>query len=267
MSVAAWRRATIWRSSAVGLPQWLVACSVAATLHAGAIATLLSVGGSASSEQTYGALALEVGIENVAPSFDNSEAADASDASVATAAEAVTEAASAREEVAASSRQQSADADEQFVQPSPRQDDQPEKEETEKEETKASSAAPASTGAAAPSRTAERESVQSVARAIGSSAEAQRARAAWRQGLVAHIERQKRFPAGAERATDIVVSFRIDHQGRLIASEIAKGSGDARYDQAALDMVRRASPMPPPPVDVPDENLRFRIPISFRSGS
>lgn len=262
MSVAAWRRATRWQSRAVGLPQWLVACSVAVALHAGAIGMLLSVGGSASSEETYGALALEVGIENVAPSFDSSEAAEASDAPVATAAVAATEAASAREEVAPVPRSESVDADEQFAQPSPRQDDQP-----EKEKAMASPAAPASAGAAAPSRLAERESVQSVAKAIGSSAEAQRARAAWRRGLVAHIERQKRFPAGAERATDIVVSFRIDHQGRLIASEIAKGSGDARYDQAALDMVRRASPMPPPPVDVPDENLRFRIPISFRSGS
>jgi periplasmic protein TonB len=121
-------------------------------------------------------------------------------------------------------------------------------------------------GAAAPSRTAEHESVQSVAKAIGSSVEAQRARAAWRRGLVAHIERQKRDPAGDGRSTDIVVSFRIDHHGRLIASEIVKGSGDARYDQAALDMVRRADPMPPPPAEVPDENLRFRIPISFRSG-
>src|SRR5438445_424933 len=82
---------------------------------------------------------------------------------------------------------------------------------------------------------------------MGCRVEAQGARAVWRRGLVAHIERQKRYPAGAERSADIVVSFRIDHRGRLIALEIVKGSGNVRYDQAALDMVRRADPMPPPP--------------------
>ena len=262
MSVAAQRRLIIWHGRAVGLPQWLMACGVAVALHAGAIGMLLSIGSSASSEETYGAMALEVGIENVAPSFDASEAAaEVSDAPVTTAAVAATEAVTAHEEATPAPRSQSAEDDQEVAEPSPHQEDRP-----EKEEAKPSAAAPAVAGAAAPSRAAERESVQSVAREIGSSAEAQRARAAWRRGLVAHIERQKRYPAGAERATDIVVSFRIDHQGRLIALEIAKGSGDARYDQAALDMVRRADPMPQPPAEVPDENLRFRIPISFRSG-
>lgn len=261
MSVAVHRQPGIWRRETAGLTQWLVACSVAVALHAGAIGMLLSIGSSASSEETYGAMALEVGIENVAPSFDSSEAAEASDALVATAAVAATEAVSAHEEAVPAPRSESTEADQQVAQPSPHLEDRP-----EKEEIKSSAAAPAVAGAAAPSRAAESESVQSVARAIGSSAEAQRARAAWRRGLVAHIERQKRYPAGGERATDIVVSFRIDHRGRLIALEIAKGSGDARYDQAALDMVRRADPMPQPPAEVPDENLRFRIPISFRSG-
>ena len=262
MSVAVQHRPVIWRGGAAGLLQWLVAGGVALALHACAIGMLLSIGVSASSEETYGAMALEVGIENVAPSFDASEAAaEVSDAPVATAAVAATEAVAAHEEATPGPRSQSAEADQRLAQPSPHQEDRP-----EKEEAKPSAAAPAVAGAAVPSRAAERESVQSVARAIGSSAEAQRARAAWRRGLVAHIERQKRYPAGAERSTDIVVSFRIDHHGRLIALEIAKGSGDARYDQAALDMVRRADPMPPPPAEVPDENLKFRIPISFRSG-
>ena len=256
------RRSIIGRGGAAGLSRWLVAGSLALTLHAAAIAMLLSIGTSASSDQSYGAMALEVGIDDAAPSSDASEmAADASDAPVTTAAAAAAEAVSTREE-AALPHPQSAEADQQITQQPPEQEEQP-----KREETRPAAATPATVaGAVAPSRAAEREDVQSVARAIGSNVEAQRARAAWRRGLVAHIERQKRHPAGVARSTDIVVSFRIDHRGRLIALEIAKGSGDARYDQAALDMVRRADPMPPPPAEVPDEKLRFRIPISFRSG-
>ena len=261
MSITTQDRPVARGGTAAGLRQWLIGCGVAVTLHASAIAMLLASGKTVSSEDTYGAMAMEVGIANVAPSFDTSEATEASDAPVATTATAAAEAVSAHEEAIPAPLTPSAEADQQIAQPSPDHEDR-----REREDAKASSTAPAFVAAATPSRVAESESVQSTATAIGGSVEAQRARAAWRRGLVAHIERQKRYPAGAERSADIVVSFRIDHRGRLIALEIAKGSGNVRYDQAALDMVRRADPMPPPPAEVPDENLKFRIPISFRSG-
>ena len=239
--------------------QWLVACGAALALHAGVAAILLRHGDSPAGEQSRGAMALEVGIESAAPSFDGAAAAEASGASAATVSE---EAVPAHEEAApVSPTKQVADADQQADALQA-----PVEEPHDKQDIVMPATAAASQSLTAPSREAERESTQSIATSIGSSASAQRAQLAWRRELVAHIERQKRAMANAIRAADVVVRFTIDHRGRLLSLDIAKGSGDARYDQAALDIVRRADPMPPPPPDLPGQNLNFRIPISFRAG-
>ncbi len=247
------------RRGPAGPREWLVACCAALALHAIVAAMLLRQSDSAAGEENRGVMALEIGIESAAPSYDGAEAAAASGASAATVAS--EDVVPAREETAPVSTMQVADADQ-------RTDamQTPAEEPHEKQEIVAPATAAASQSVAAPSREAERESRQSVATSIGSSASAQRAQLAWRRGLVAHIERQKRAMANATRSADIVVRFTIDHRGRLLALDIAKGSGDARYDQAALDIVRRADPMPPPPPDLPEQNLNFRIPISFRAG-
>lgn len=241
-----------------GLREWLVACGTALALHAIVATTLLWHGDRAVGDENYGVTALEIGIENAAPSFDGAEALEPTDASEA--AVASEEVVPARAETAPVSKMEAAEADR------PAEPVAKVEETRETQDIVAASAATASQSAAAPSRLAERESTQSIATSIGSSASAQRAKLAWRRGLVAHIERQKRTMAHASGSADIIVRFTIDHRGRLLALNIAKGSGDDRYDQAALDIVRRADPMPPPPADLPDQNFNFRIPISFRAG-
>jgi TonB family protein len=43
-----------------------------------------------------------------------------------------------------------------------------------------------------------------------------------------------------------------------------KGSGDPVFDKAALAMVHRSDPVPPPPPLVADEGLSFTLPVVFR---
>lgn len=242
-----------------GLGPWLFSCCAALALHAGIAVMLLMQSGGAASEETLGAMAIDIGVENVAPSFDAAEVSETPDAP-STAVAASASVATTQEERNPEPPTQVADAGDQEIAAKTTTDH----EERREAEVRASAAAAVSAGEGAPSRVAERESTQSTATSIGSSAEAKRARAAWQRGLLAHIERLKRAPAGAERSADVVVNFSIDRQGRLIAVEIVKGSGDPRYDRAAIDMVHRADPMPPPPPD--QEKLNFRIPISFRTG-
>jgi TonB family protein len=251
---------TLTRNRVILRP-WLGACCAAVALHAGIAAMLLMQSGGAASEETLGAMAIEIGVESAAPSFDAAEVAEVPDASSTTAAVALAGVTTTHEEKASELSTQIAEAGDQPV-ATKTMTDRDERVETEVQAS--SPAAAASPGGGAPSRVAERDGLQSIATSIGNSAEAKRARAAWQRGLLAHIERQKRAPAGAERSTDVIVNFSIDRQGRLVAVEIVKGSGDARYDRAALDMVHRADPMPPPPPD--QEKLSFRIPISFRTG-
>ncbi len=64
---------------------------------------------------------------------------------------------------------------------------------------------------------------------------------------------------------EILVRFELDRTGHVLSASIAKGSGDASFDEAALAMMRRADPVPPPPARVADEGLRFTMPVLFRA--
>ncbi|OAE97711.1 hypothetical protein AYJ54_34880 [Bradyrhizobium centrolobii] len=263
MNQATRRLAATAATNRAELRQWVVAGGLAVALHAAAAATLLADHGKANSDENFGSMAIEIGIADAAPPFDATDEPTDSDATSAVATAAANETSTVRPEPASAAIAENPEAEQQTTPPR-EQREQPEEKEAE---VKASAAVAPSTSGAAPSRATEQESARSVAAAIGSSAEAQRAQASWRRGLVAHIERKKRYPAsGAEQSADIIVSFTIDRQGRLTSVGIAKGSGDARFDQAALEMIRRADPLPAPPSVVADRNLSFRIPISFRPG-
>ena len=44
---------------------------------------------------------------------------------------------------------------------------------------------------------------------------------------------------------------------------IVKSSGSALLDAAALDLIKRAAPLPPPPAEIADSELSFVVPIRF----
>jgi protein TonB len=83
--------------------------------------------------------------------------------------------------------------------------------------------------------------------------------------LVAHLDKHKRYPAERQQKTaEIVVSFAIDRLGHVLSTSIVKGSGDTAFDEAALAMVRRSDPLPPPPPLIADDGLSFTLPVIFR---
>jgi periplasmic protein TonB len=110
-----------------------------------------------------------------------------------------------------------------------------------------------------------REAPVATAPALGTGAGAQRLRVTWQRKLMAHLERFKRYPStGVPRSTRIEVGFTLDRVGHVVSAEIRQGSGDAAFDQAALAMLRRADPVPPPPPLVADEGLNFTLPVVYR---
>jgi TonB family protein len=87
--------------------------------------------------------------------------------------------------------------------------------------------------------------------------------------LVARLEIQKAFPRQASREKwegTAQVTFVISREGKLISSSIKATSGWVVLDQAALDTVRRAQPVPPLP-DGCDASKSFSIPMIFRISS
>lgn len=73
------------------------------------------------------------------------------------------------------------------------------------------------------------------------------------------IQRQ-RMPRGVGQGT-VRVSFTIAGNGGLAAIALAAPSGSGELDQAALRIIQRAAPFPPPP---PGANRDFVIPIQGR---
>ncbi|NYZ64262.1 energy transducer TonB [Luteimonas deserti] len=72
----------------------------------------------------------------------------------------------------------------------------------------------------------------------------------WHGALLAHLKRHRRYPRLAERRNEQGVSyvrFEVDPLGQVSGPVVARSSGNALLDTEALETVRRASPVPPPP--------------------
>jgi TonB family protein len=90
-------------------------------------------------------------------------------------------------------------------------------------------------------------------------------RAAWQKELIAHFNQHKHYPAnGSLHSADILVNFVLNEDGRVLSSAIARGSGDASFDEPALAMIRRSDPVPKPPPLVVQQGLSFTLPVIFR---
>jgi len=85
--------------------------------------------------------------------------------------------------------------------------------------------------------------------------------AAWRGKVMAHLNSNKRgFSSGGGTAT---VAFKIDRSGKVTSAKVITSSGNKALDAEAVALTQRASPVPPPPADVPGPSLYLKVPIRF----
>jgi protein TonB len=87
----------------------------------------------------------------------------------------------------------------------------------------------------------------------------------WEARLLAHLERYRRFPARARAARQqgtVQIRFRMNRAGSVLSASVLRGSGFTTLDQAALDTLKRAQPLPTIPKDRPDE-IELTIPVEF----
>ena len=91
------------------------------------------------------------------------------------------------------------------------------------------------------------------------------ARQSWEARLLAHLERYRRFPARARAARQqgtAHIRFRMNRAGSVLTASVLRSSGSVTLDQAALDTLKRAQPLPAIPEDRPDE-IELTIPVEF----
>lgn len=116
--------------------------------------------------------------------------------------------------------------------------------------------------AVAPKPSEQRASAPTSA-AQGTASQPTVSTASWRGSLIAHLNRYKRFPAGANPGT-VQVAFSIDRSGRVLSSRVVGSSGDSALDAEAAAMIRRASPVPAPPAGVGGGGaISLSVPVRF----
>lgn len=90
----------------------------------------------------------------------------------------------------------------------------------------------------------------------------------YREMLLAHIARYRRYPADARRdhvEGTVEVRFTLDRAGAVQSAWIAASSGRTNLDAEALAAIRRAAPMPRIPSELPD-SIDITLPIDFEIG-
>ena len=95
---------------------------------------------------------------------------------------------------------------------------------------------------------------------------AQATRARYTQEISAWVQHHMFYPAAAgDHEGRAVVRVRIDRAGNVRYYAIEQSAGLKALDDAALEMIRRANPMPAAPPNYPDSNvIEFLIPLNFR---
>jgi periplasmic protein TonB len=245
---------------------WIFAALGALVLHVGGGALAVAHLRSVEPDDTFGAPAIEIGLEMTSPHLEQTDLPPGPDAEASVASPALAEQkAEVRETELPKDVPTETDDPDRVVTPNnankPKEDDS----KIAEVQTSASMESVAVEATATPSSEAIPEGTRSVAPAQGTGASAQRLRATWQKELVAHLDRHKRYPADRSLKTaEIVVSFALDRMGHVLSTSIVKGSGDAVFDEAALAMVRRSDPVPLPPPAVADEGLNFTLPVIFK---
>lgn len=88
----------------------------------------------------------------------------------------------------------------------------------------------------------------------------------WQSRILSVLNNAKRYPNEARSRREEGVphlQFTIDRSGQVISSRIVRSSGYPALDQAAIDMVNRASPLPAPPESIPDNKVTLTVPVNF----
>lgn len=88
----------------------------------------------------------------------------------------------------------------------------------------------------------------------------------WSKALMTHLGRHRRYPEAARKAGhqgSVQVHFTIDRAGQVLSARIVEASQSKHLDAEALDMLRRASPLPGLPDEIHGDVMELVIPIQF----
>jgi periplasmic protein TonB len=243
---------------------WVLAAAGALAIHAGCVA--LALGSMQNDDdQDLGAPAIEIGVALMSPRLEPEDMPVGPDTDASAPSPAVMEQKAVVEptDLPKAAPTETDDPDRVVSPDDPKKpkDDDPKIATIQADPSEQSAAAEAT---ATPTVNNAVESPRSVAPSPGTGESAVRERVTWEKELAAHFNKYKRYPSDrAMKGAEVVVGFVLDRVGHVLSSRVVKGSGDASFDGAALAMLQRSDPVPPPPPLVADEGLTFTLPVIF----
>jgi colicin import membrane protein len=66
------------------------------------------------------------------------------------------------------------------------------------------------------------------------------------------------YPDFESTGLEVIVSIKIDRDGRIVSHQIEKSSGNVLFDRSAIKALSKASPLPPPPKEM-EIGVRFHL--------
>jgi periplasmic protein TonB len=98
---------------------------------------------------------------------------------------------------------------------------------------------------------------------LGIGKDRQKLTANWGRKISAYFELHKRYPLNKSKSTNVKVSLVLNRRGNVVSVNVAESSGDAAFDEAAVSMIRRSDPVPPPPAGLTDDQFNFSLDVKF----
>ncbi|MDR3469469.1 MAG: TonB family protein [Xanthobacteraceae bacterium] len=244
---------------------WVLAAAAAVALHVGVVVLALVGLSPGDTDEDAGAPGIEIGIELAAPQGEvlDLPVGPDSEASAASAAQAEQKPVQEEPDLPKEVPHEAAEPD-RMVSATAVEKPEDSDPKAPPVATAAAREAAASEATAMPTSQTAKQSDRAVTTAQGVGEAKARARATYGGGLSALLKRHLRYPPDRlGKAARVVVTFAIDRGGHLLSSAVVKGSGDAAFDAAALAMLKRADPLPPPPAEIADDGLTFTAPVDF----
>jgi len=88
----------------------------------------------------------------------------------------------------------------------------------------------------------------------------------WQGRVLARLGKFRRYPSHARRRGEEgvpYVRFVIDRNGEVLSSTLARSSGFADLDREAVNLPKRAQPLPKPPTDIVGDTVELVVPVEF----
>lgn len=113
---------------------------------------------------------------------------------------------------------------------------------------------------------AEKKADRAAAPAPGAASHNPSAVPNWKSALVSRLERFKRYPPQAQARGEQGVAqlaFSIDRSGSVHNVRIVRSSGSSLLDEATLELLKRAAPLPAPPPEIAGAQIAIQVPIRY----